>query len=331
MIAGTRLAAAVLLFTVTPRSAPGLACLLFAAAASASFVAPRPAPTLARTVLAAATLLLLAFPRPAQACSRPYQSQFDLFDRATRVAEVRVEQTPGRREAGMARLRVLRTLKGSARATLAGEETNTSCHVGYRTGRRAVVFLGPRGETLAYHERPASDPQVLALRAFVAAEDPDARVRVLVDAIAAGPAALKDEAAWYLANRPELLARIDLPARERLLAAAEPRDQPLLVVLARLELDFPAPPPSHYRHYYAELAALLRPRDELDDLGVEALAGQVERGREGYDPQRIRAMDRCERQTGHMLSPVLRYGHGSSAHFWTELARSCRTGEPAKH
>ncbi|MFY0535510.1 hypothetical protein [Nannocystis pusilla] len=115
--------------------------------------------------------MLLAIPRPAQACSTPYQTQFDLFDRAARVAEVRVEQTPGRREAGMARLRVLRTLKGSSRATLE-EETNTSCHVGYRTGRRAVVFLGPRGETLAYHERRADDPHVLALRAFVAAKIP---------------------------------------------------------------------------------------------------------------------------------------------------------------
>jgi hypothetical protein len=328
MIARTLLVAAVLL--LTPGSAPGLACLLFAAAALSWFVTPRPARTIARTCLAAAALLLLAIPRPAQACSRPYQTQFDLFEQAARVAEGRVEQTPGRREAGMARLRVLRTLKGSSRATLEGEETNTSCHVGYRTGRRAVVFLGPRGETLAYHERRPSDPLVLALRAFVAAEDPDARVRALVDAIATGPAALKDEAAWYLANRPELLARIDVPARERLLAAAEPRDQPLLVLLARLELDFPAPPPSHYRHYYAQLAALLRPRDELDDLSVEALAGQVERGQEGYDPQRIRAMDRCERQTGRMLYPVLRYGQGASGHFWTELARSCRTGEPVR-
>ncbi|WAS92529.1 hypothetical protein [Nannocystis punicea] len=286
---------------------------------------------IARTLLAAAALFLLVTPRPASACSKPYMTQFELFEQAARVAEVRVEETPGRHQAGMARLHVLRTLKGSPRATLQGEETNTSCHVGYRTGRRAVVFLGPRGETIAYHEGRAGDPQALALRAFAAAKDPDARVRALVDAIAGGPEAVKDEAAWYLANRPELLARIDLPARERLLAAAEPRDQPLLVVLARLELDFPPPPPNHYRNDYAELAALLRPRDELDDLGVEGLAEQVERGREGYDPQRIRAMDRCERQTGRMLYPLLRYGHGLPGQFWAQLAAACRTGEPAKH
>ena len=88
---------------------------------------------LARTLLAAAALLLLA-PRPASACSKRHETPFELYDRSARVAEVRVTSTPGPRQAGRAQLRVLRTLKGSPRATLQGEETNSTCRVGYRTG-----------------------------------------------------------------------------------------------------------------------------------------------------------------------------------------------------
>ncbi|MCY0992894.1 hypothetical protein OV203_37485 [Nannocystis sp. ILAH1] len=279
--------------------------------------------------------MLLLAPRPASACSKRHETPFELFDQAARVAEVRVQQAPGRHKAGMARLRVLQMLKGSPRATLKGQETNTSCHVGYRTGRRALVFLGPRGETLGqyegYLELRADDPLAHAMKAFAAAKDPDARVRALVDAIATGPDSVKDEAALYLANRPELLARVDLPSRERLLAAAEPRDEPLLVVLARLELDAPHLPLFTFRPYFAEIAAILRPRDELDDLSVEGLVEQLERGQDGYDPRRIRAMDRCERQRGRMLHPLLHYGLGVTGPVWAKLVAACRTGEPVKH
>ncbi|MDC0670732.1 hypothetical protein [Nannocystis radixulma] len=288
---------------------------------------------IARTLLAAAALLLLA-PRPASACSKRHETPFELYDEAARVAEVQVTATPGRHKAGMAELRVLRTLKGSPRATLQGQETNTSCHVGYRTGRRALVFLGPRGETLGqyegYLERRAGDPLVLALRAFAAARDDDARVRVLVDTIASAPQDVKDEAAYYLAARPDLLARVDVPARERLLAAgaADPRDQPLLVVLARLELDYPAPPPAPYRNFYADIADMLRPRDELDDLNTAALADRIGQSRGGHDPQRIRAMDRCERLNGRALYRVFYYGYSVAEQLWPKLAEACRTGTP---
>ncbi|MCY1055529.1 hypothetical protein [Nannocystis sp. SCPEA4] len=288
---------------------------------------------IARTLLAAAALLLLA-PRPASACSKRHETPFELYDEAARVAEVQVTATPGRHKAGMAELRVLRTLKGSPRATLQGQETNTSCHVGYRTGRRALVFLGPRGETLGqyegYLERRADDPLVLALRAYAAARDDDARTRVLVDIIASAPQHVKDEAAYYLADRPDLLARVDVPARERLFAAgaADPRDQPLLVVLARLELDFPAPPPAPYRNVYADMAALLRPRDELDDLNAAALADLLAQGQAVYDLMRIRALDRCERLAGRRLYRLFYYADGAASHMWPKLAEACRTGVP---
>ncbi|MDC0717362.1 hypothetical protein [Nannocystis bainbridge] len=297
----------------------------------ASCLAPRRSSPIVGVLLAAVLLHILA-PRPAAACSKRHQTPFELFDQAARVAEVRVEQTPGPRQAGMARLRVLRTLKGSPRATLEAEETNTSCRIGYRAGRRALVFLGPRGQSFGlyegYLEARADSPQLRALRAYAAANDPAARVRVLVDAIAEGPQDLRDEAALYLADRPELLAHLDLPARARLLAAADARDQPLYLVLARLELEVPQPPPSHGRNYFAELAALVRPRDELDDLGAAALADQIDLGNDGYDPRRIRAMDRCERLHGRTLHPLTWYGHGVASHFWPKLAAACRTGEP---
>lgn len=288
----------------------------------------------ARVLLAAALLLLIA-PRPAAACSKWHETPFELFEAAARVAEVRVVATPGRHKAGMAKLQVLRTLKGPARRELEGQETNTSCHVGYRTGRRALVFLGPRGETLGqyegYLELKADDPLVVVLRAYAATREVDGRVAVLVDAIASGPAAVRNEAAVHLADRPELLARIGLPARERLLAAyaADPRDQPLLVVLARLGLDFVAPPRGPSPHWYAEMAALLRERDEeLEELNAEGLAARIDAGQNGYDPTRIRALERCERLRELKLHPVLHYGRGVASHLWPKLAEACRTGEP---
>ena len=291
----------------------------------------------ARFVLVAAALLLMTAPRPASACSKRHETAFELFDAAARVAEVKVVQTPPRRQAGMAQLRVLRTLKGSPRRTLQGAETNTSCHVGYRVGGRAVVFLGPRGQTLGayegYLERPADDPLVVVLRAYAAAaDDVEARVGVLVDALADGTAAVRDEAAIYLANRPGLLAWVGITPRERLLAAyaADLRDGPLLVVLARLGLDFPAPPLTRRLGFYADLAALLRQRDALEDLNAEGLAERIERGQNGYDPLRIRAMDRCERLHARALYPVLGYGYGVASHMWPKLAESCRTGAPLR-
>lgn len=276
--------------------------------------------------------ILALAPRPASACSKRHQTPFELFDLAAHVAEVRVVSTPGPRKAGFAALRVLATLKGAPRRELKGEETNSSCHVGYRVGRRALVFLGPKGETLGhlegYIELPA-DPLLLVLRAYAAATGDRERMRALVDAIVAGPPHLRDEAATHLATHPELLAWIGIPEREQLLDAYanDLRDQPLMLVLGRLGLDFPAPAPAHRTPYF-EFAALLRPRDELDDLNAEALADRIEHGASERDPRRIRALDRCERQVGRSLYPLLGYGRGVADFFWATLAQACRTGEP---
>jgi hypothetical protein len=278
-------------------------------------------------------LLLAAAPRLAAACSKRHETPFELFDRAARVAEVRVTTVPARRQAGFAELRVLRTLKGAPRRTLRGEETNSSCHVGYRPGRRALVFLGPRGETLGhyegYRELAGDAPLLQGVRVYAAARTDAERSRTLVDAIVAGPPSVRDEAATHLATHPELLAWLGLPERERLLTAyaGDVRDQPLLVVFARLALDVPQPPPSRY-NVNADLAALLRPHDDLDDLNAEALAERIERGTDERDPQRIRAFERCERLAVRSLYPLFSYSRGASNHFWPQLAAACRTATP---
>lgn len=285
-----------------------------------------------RLVLVACLAALIA-PRDAAACSKRHESPFELFNYATRVAEVRVVSTPPRGY-GLAELRVLRTLKGSHRSTLQGQETNSSCHVGYRVGRRALVFLGPKGATLGhnegYLELRADDPLLHAVRAYAAATTPLAQAAVLVDTIVTGPRQPRDEAALELAARPDLLDAVDIPARERLLAAlaADPRDQPLYVVLARLGLLFTPPPPAALGNPYAQLATLLATRDELEDDSAAALADRIERGAGATDPLRVRALERCERLHARRLYPVLAYGRGVAEHFWPTLAAACRTGQP---
>lgn len=274
-------------------------------------------------------LLLLLVPRPAAACDKIRQSIYGMFEAATHVVEVRVLTVPIR--SGHARFHVLRTLKGSKRRFLRGSEYGHSCRIGYRVARRALVFLGPNGRSLdGYYEFRREPDLRAAMSTYAAARDDAARLAVLIDAIVADPPQIRDEAAYFLADRPDLLARIGASERTRLLAAhaADVRDEPLLVVLARIGADFSAPP-TLSQFYYHELATLLRTRDELELEDTAALADRLERGKIDHDPLLIRAMDRCERLHGRALSPVLQYGARGHGNHWPALAAACRTGQPA--
>lgn len=282
----------------------------------------------------AAALFLLIFlfaPRPAAACDKIRQTVYQLFETATHVVEVRVLTVPIR--SGHARFHVLRTLKGSKRRFLRGSEYGHSCRIGYRVARRALVFLGPNGRSLDGYYEFRREPELRAATlTYAAARDDAARLAALIDAIVAGPPRVRDEAAYFLADRPDLLARIGPPERTRLLAAhaADVRDEPLLVVFARIGADFSAPPTSSSPHYH-ELATILRTRDELEQEDTAALADRLERGQTAYDPQLIRAMDRCERLRGRALHSIHMYGARGHTNHWPTLAAACRTGQPADH
>lgn len=277
---------------------------------------------------AAAFLLLLLLPRPAAACDKIRQTIYDLYEKATHVAEVRVLTVPIR--SGHAHFHVLRTLKGSKHRFLRGSEYGHSCRIGYRVARRALVFLGPNGRSLDGYYEFRREPELrAAMSTYVAARDDAARLAVLIDAIVAGPPRVRDEAAYFLADRPDLLARIGAPERTRLLAAhaADVRDEPLLVVLARIGADFRAPANLSQSHYH-ELATILRTRDELEHDDAAALADRLARGKLDHDPQLIRVMDRCERLHGHALASIHSYGARGHGNDWPTLAAACRTGQP---
>ena len=71
-------------------------------------------------------------------------------------------------------------------------------------------------------------------------------------------------------------------------------------------------------------------RDELEQDDAAALADRLERGPMGYDPQLIRAMDRCERLRGRALHSIHMYGARGLQNHWPALAAACRTGQPAE-
>ena len=114
-----------------------------------------------RLLVAAAgvCLAVAAAARPAAACSKRHQPVFELFELARDVAVVKVVAVPSERAAGLVNLSVKQRLKGATRALVA-RETNTSCHVGFRRGRNALVFLGadrwPVGAYEGYIERPSA-------------------------------------------------------------------------------------------------------------------------------------------------------------------------------
>jgi hypothetical protein len=272
--------------------------------------------------------------RPAQACSKRHQSLFELYDLATDVAVAKVGRIPRARYAGPVRLRVVTPIKGARRATLIARENNTSCTTGFRAGKTALVFVSadrePTGGEEGYRE-DASAAMLAAMTAWGAATTADARLAVLVDTATGGDAELATEAAYYLVDRPELIARLR-PEQAAALVAARGAKQVgpwITMILAR----------QHGPAWRAVVAAGPVPAgplfalatvdyEAITDLGV--LADLIGSHPGDAPPERIAALERCERVHGHALTGITRYGHGHSESWWLRLAEACRTGrEPS--
>jgi len=264
--------------------------------------------------LAIAVLVtILAAPTRSDACSARHLPIFELFERAATVAYVRVVSVPvpppGSRNphgAGSVQLAVKRLLKGAKRSSLRTFETNTSCHIGFRRGRAALVFLDARGHTVgqeAYIEDVAA--YEATIDAWAAATSDVTRRSILVDAITTGGDVIARDAAQFLLDEPGLLVKLDADQRQQLAAVTPPKYSLLPQLLGRL--------------------AGGKFESESD---VSKLAATIEAGKGEKNPDRIAALDRCERVHARRLWPFSWYSTGTASHIWPKLADACRTGVP---
>lgn len=290
-----------------------------------------------RLLVAAAgvCLAVAAAARPAAACSKRHQPVFELFELARDVAVVKVGAVPGARAAGLVSLSVKQRLKGANRALVA-RETNTSCHVGFRRGRSALVFIDadrwPTGSYEGYIERPSAALLTTLAAWRDAATDAD-RAAVLVTALDGAVPLLRQDAALYLLDHPTLIAALtaDHTATLRRAAARGDRfDDTVLGILAR----------QHGQAWRDVLATrpastLSKPLRALADHDLEAetaagaLADLIAQTPGERAPLRIAAAERCERLHGKRLVEFSMYSIGRSEHGWQQLAVACRTGAPA--
>lgn len=289
-----------------------------------------------RLLVAAAgvCLAVAAAARPAAACSKRHQPVFELFELARDVAVVKVVAVPSERAAGLVNLSVKQRLKGATRALVA-RETNTSCHVGFRRGRNALVFLGadrwPVGAYEGYIERPSAALLTTLTAWRDAATDAD-RVGVLVAAIDGAAPELRRDAALYLLDQPPLIAALTADHTATLRRASQRGDRfddTVLGILAR----------QHGQAWRDVLATrpaptLSKPLRALADHDLEAetaagaLADLIAQTPGEYAPLRIAAAERCERLHGKRLVEFSMYSIGRSEHGWQLLATACRTGTP---
>ncbi|MCE9579548.1 MAG: hypothetical protein K8W52_40885 [Deltaproteobacteria bacterium] len=285
-----------------------------------------------RAAIALAVLGVLgAFARPAHACSKRHQTIFELFDQSPDVAVVKVGAIPRAHYAGPVRLRVTRRLKGPARATLTAIESNSSCAIGLRAGRAALIFLptNRRPDDESYFEAPS--PALLAtLAAWAKAAAPADRAALLVTTATGSDQDLARDAAMFLADDPALVSTLTEADAAALAApTADPYgDELRALVVAR----------THGKAWRALIAAGLPPRsrvlaalaahddEAITDVAVLADIIATTPGEEA--PARIAALERCERLHGARLEELTTYGNGRAAQWWLKLAVACRTGTP---
>jgi hypothetical protein len=283
-----------------------------------------------------ALIVALAALRPAvaEACKKRHETPFELFDRATTVAFVRVVRTPSNSDRRLApgdvELAVTTLVKGAAATTLVAQESETSCRGAFLPGRDALVFLGADGFPVGAHDghlaRPAPWRPVIA--AWARATTPAARVEVLVEAIAGAEPAVANEALIYLVDEPALLDLVSVAQTRRIAdgLAALPKDPTAVMLLARLG-DPGAPRRANVRFWAQAARRFQAVREFAQVTDPAALAAVIGAARREQDPRASAAMERCERLHGKRLVGIWRYfGGAGSAAAWQDLAERCRTG-----
>lgn len=287
-----------------------------------------------KPLLALLAALVVLRPAAAEACKKRHETPFELFDRATTVAFVRVVRTPSnsdRRVApGDVELAVSDLVKGGPATVLVAKESTTSCRGSFLPGRDALVFLGADGFPLGAHDghvtRPAPWRPVIA--AWARATTPAARIEVLVEALAGGEPAVATEAMTYLVDEPALLDLVTADQIGRIAKglAALPKDPTAVMLLARLG-DPSAPGRANVRFWAQAARRFLAIREFAQVTDPVALAAVIGAARRDQDPRASAAMERCERVHGKRLAGIWRYfGGAGSAAAWQDLAERCRTG-----
>src|SRR5262249_9209437 len=144
------------------------------------------------------------------------------------------------------------------------------------------------------------------------------------------------------ADRPELVNRVGPAERARLLATSRSQiaargpdyDQnqmlPLALVLARLRDSEATRLLSENRHRWAEAQRLIAVTRFESESDPARLADAIDHGQGEKDPDRIAALERCERVRGLKLYGLISYCDGVADYFWPKLAQACRSGVPHK-
>jgi hypothetical protein len=262
-----------------------------------------------RWLLVLAALSLTFFkPTISHACRVIHQSPFELFAAAATVAVVEPSAMPqrhprtGRFKEGRVTLNVVTLLKGSlGTATLRAKVDGSSCDVRFESGQAGVILLGPDGWPVGAHQGYLLQVAVWLpiLEAWSMASSAEARVSLLVDAIAGAEASVAKQAASYLLEQPALLAIVDAGARARLVSRlSAPSDPPpyLKEVLVRLRetVVIASLPVSDLD--LRELAAITRYEAETDPAKLAmAMKQSADRG------EVVAAFERCERARGATL------------------------------
>lgn len=280
-----------------------------------------------------AFLGLLDTPRAADACTRMYQSPYELFDEAKTVVHARVDAVAG----GTATLTILTALKGVGPATKAvqvpvatGPHRSTCAATVKGIG---VAYIGEHGRLIGAYDgfAPATPGLVATLTAYGRARTASERAAVFIDAIAAlprkheGDRQLAEDSADAIAKDPALIATIDASRRAHLAAAATAARDPddgLLVILLRTgepKLERWVAPES--------LLARIAEQRLPAGLTIDKLAAIIEQPVADNLANRARklaALDRCEQLRARNLGffDSLRANRTQ----WADAGYACRNG-----
>jgi hypothetical protein len=294
-------------------------------------------------VLVFALALVATTVRPSEACHKRHQSLFELYDLAESVAVVQVRSVSAGQD-GQVELAVTRMIKGDAKKATLVTYKDTSCGPEFTVGYKALVLVDRGGRLQGLYEGYVRDVELWqpVIEHYAAARDDAARFASVWAAVAGPQREPSIDAAYYLVDRPELLARIDRDARAKLLELAKhpvgrggvrdgiEDDLMFAFLLARLHDPQATALLQTDNHPWARAAVQLAGVTKFEaESDPNKLADAIAAGQGGKDVGRIAALERCERVRGKQLYPFSSYFAGVSDAFWKTLAESCRTGAPA--